>query len=46
MIGGTCITHERDEMQSKFYSEILKGRDHFGDLRVDERIIFKQTLNK
>jgi hypothetical protein len=33
-------------MHTKFYSEILKGRDHLGDLGIDRRITLKWILKK
>jgi hypothetical protein len=33
-------------MRTKFWLEILKGRDHSEDLDVDERIILKWILGK
>jgi len=37
-MGRTCITHERCEMHTKFWSETLKGRGHSEDLGVDGKI--------
>jgi hypothetical protein len=40
---GPC-PKERREIHTKFLSENLKGRYHFGDLGVDGRIILKTCL--
>jgi hypothetical protein len=37
---------ERWELHTKFHSGNLKGRDHFGDLGADERIILKWILKE
>jgi len=44
-MGVACSTHGR-EMHTKFWSEILKGRDHFEDQGVNVRIILEWILNK
>jgi hypothetical protein len=36
----------RPEMRTKFWTEILKGQDHLGDIGIDGRIIFKWKLGK
>jgi hypothetical protein len=33
-VGGACSTRWR-EMRTKYWSEILKGRDHLKDLGID-----------
>jgi hypothetical protein len=43
---GTCSTHERVEKSARFYSKILKGRDHFGKLRTEGWITLKWLLEK
>jgi hypothetical protein len=37
---------ERWQMNTKVWSENVKGRDHLGDLGVNERIILKLMLNR
>jgi hypothetical protein len=40
-MGGTCSGHKRDK-RIKFWTENLKGRDHYlEDLGVDGRIILE-----
>jgi hypothetical protein len=36
----------RQKMHTKFWLENTNGRDHLGDLYVDERIILKWILEK
>jgi hypothetical protein len=41
-MGGTCAKHGRDEINTKFWSKNLKGRDHLedpgiGNTRMDLR---------
>jgi hypothetical protein len=38
--------YERREMHRKCKSEVLKGRDHLGDLDVDLKVILKWILKK
>jgi hypothetical protein len=41
-MGETCITHAgRLEIHTKISCESIKGRDSYGDLGADGRIIFK-----
>jgi hypothetical protein len=41
--GGACSVHWGDKKKhTKFWLEILKGRDNFEDLSIDGRILRKQ----
>jgi len=41
-----CSTHGIGEINTKFWSENLKGRDHSEDLAVDGRIILECISGK
>jgi len=43
-MGGACSTYGTRDLQTKFCSGILKGRDHSRDLGVDGRVILESVL--
>jgi hypothetical protein len=43
---GGHVARMRDEMHTKFLTESLKERDHFGDLGVDGKIILEWISGK
>jgi hypothetical protein len=44
-MGGKCNTHrEDDKCRAGFYSENLKGGDHFEDLNENRKMILKVKL--
>jgi hypothetical protein len=43
-MGGTCSTHRCDEKPIQNWLENLKGKDHFGVVNIDRRIILKCTV--
>jgi hypothetical protein len=45
-MGGTCSTHGRGEMHTRFWSKNLKRRNHLEDLSVDGKTISEWILVK
>jgi hypothetical protein len=45
-MGGACSTNGRREINARFWSETLNGRDYWEGLDVDGKIILEWILGK